>query len=123
MHAMGYTEYGSTDGLQLKEVAKPTPRDNEVLIKVQAASVNASDWHILKGDARLMGYGLLRPKYPILGADIAGQVEAVGSNVKQFRPGDEVIGDLSACGLGGFAEYVCAPESALVLKPANITFE
>jgi NADPH:quinone reductase-like Zn-dependent oxidoreductase len=123
MHAIVYAKYGSTDELQLTEVAKPTPKDNEVLVKVQAASVNASDWHILKGDARLMGYGLLKPKNPILGADIAGQVEVVGKAVKQFRPGDEVFGDLSACGLGGFAEYVCAPESALALKPANITFE
>lgn len=123
MQAIVYTHYGSADVLQLQEVEKPAPKDNEVLVKVQAASVNAADWHIMRGDARMMGYGLLKPKNTILGADIAGQVEAIGAGVKQFRPGDEVIGDLSACGLGGFAEYVCAPESALVLKPANVTFE
>ncbi len=100
--------------------------DNEVLIKVQAASVNAADWHLLRADpflVRLMGEGLLKPKYKILGADVAGRVEAVGRNVKQVRPGDEVFGDLAACGWGGFAEYVCASDNALALKPANLTFE
>jgi NADPH:quinone reductase-like Zn-dependent oxidoreductase len=126
MKAIVYTEYGSPDVLQFKEVAKPTPKDDEVLIRVRAASANAADWHLLRGKPflmRLMGYGFLKPKNTILGADVAGRVEAVGKNVTQFKPGDEVFGDLSQCGFGGFAEYVCAPENALVLKPATMTFE
>lgn len=126
MKAIVYTEYGPPDVLQLKEVEKPTPKDNEVLIKVHAASANAADWHIMRGEpflVRLMVGGLLKPKIKILGADIAGQVEAVGRNVKQFQPGDEVFGDISDCGWGGFAEYVCVSEDALVLKPASTTFE
>jgi len=126
MKAMVYTKYGSPDVLQLKEVEKPTPKDDEVLIKVHAASANAYDWHLLRADpflVRLRGGWLLKPKNTILGADIAGRVEAVGRNVKQFQPGDEVFGDLSACGNGGFAEYVSVPESALALKPASLTFE
>ena len=126
MKAIVYTKYGSPDVLQLTDVEKPSPKDNEVLIEVHAASANAADWHLLRADpvlVRLMGGGLLRPKYKILGADVAGRVEAVGGNVKQFRPGDEVYGDLSACGYGGFAEYVSVPENALALKPARMTFE
>jgi len=126
MKAIVYQKYGSPDVLKLEEIQKPTPRDDEVLIKVHAVSANAADWHILRGKpflVRLMGIGLLKPKNKILGADIAGRVEAVGRNVKQFRPGDEVFGDISGCGWGGFAEYVCASENALVLKPANISFE
>ena len=125
MQAIVYEEYGSPDVLEVKDVAKPTPKDDEVLIKVHAASVNAADLHLLRADPFLvrLSSGLLKPKNKILGADIAGRVEAVGSNVKQFKPGDEVFGDISACGWGGFAEYVCARENALVLKPANITFE
>ena len=123
MKAIVYEKYGSPDVLQLKEVEKPTLKDNEVLIKVHAASVNAADWHLLTADIfliRLMGGGLLKPKYTRLGADVAGRVEAVGGNVKQFQPGDEVFGEVSH---GGFAEYVCAPESRLALKPANLSFE
>jgi NADPH:quinone reductase-like Zn-dependent oxidoreductase len=123
MKAIVYTKYGSPDVLQLKDLEKPTPQDNEVLIKVHAASVNAYDWHFLTADIfliRLMGGGLLKPKDTRLGADIAGRVEAVGRNVKQFQPDDEVFGDV---GHAGFAEYVCAPESRLGLKPANLTFE
>jgi len=126
MKAIVYTKYGSPDVLQLKEVENPSPKDDEVLIKIHAASVNAADLHLLRADpflVRLMGGGLLKPKNKILGADIAGQVEAVGRNVKQFKPGDEVFGDISGCGWGGFAEYVCASEKALALKPANMTFE
>ncbi len=125
MKAIVYTQYGPPDVLQFKEVEKPTPKDDEVLIAVQAASANAADWHLLRGDpflVRLMA-GPLKPKNTILGADIAGRVEAVGKNVKQFQPGDEVFGDISECGWGGFAEYVCASENALVLKPASMTFE
>jgi NADPH:quinone reductase-like Zn-dependent oxidoreductase len=126
MKAIVYTRYGPPDVLQLKEVEEPTPKDNEILIKAQAASVNAADWHMMRADpflVRLMGGGLLKPRNTIPGADIAGRVEAVGRNVKQFQPGDEVFGDLSECGWGAFAEYVCASENALALKPANITFE
>ena len=126
MKAIVRTKYGPPDVLQLKEVEKPTPKEDEVLVKVHAASVNAYDWHLLTADiflVRLMGGGLLKPKNTSLGADIAGRVEAVGRNVKQFQPGDEVFGDISACGNGGFAEYVAAPESALALKPANLSFE
>ena len=122
MKAIVYTEYGSPDVLQFKDVEKPTPKDDEVLIKVHAASVNAYDWHFLTADIfliRLMGGGLLKPKYTRLGADIAGRIETVGRNVKQFRPGDEVFGMVK----GGFAEYACAPESALVLKPVNTSFD
>ncbi len=125
MKAIVCTKYGPPDVLQLQEVKKPVPKDDQVLVQVYAASVNAADWHLLTADiflVRLMT-GLLKPKYPILGADIAGRVEAVGSNVKQFRPGDEVFGDIFTRGSGGFAEYATAPESALVLKPANLSFE
>ena len=126
MKAIVRTKYGPPEVLQLKEVEKPAPKDDEVLIKVHAASVNAADWHLLTADiflVRLMGRGLLKPKNKILGADIAGRVEAVGRNVKQFKPGDEVFGDIFGCGGGGFAEYACARENALVLKPASLTFE
>ena len=126
MKAIVYEKYGPPDVLQLKEVAKPTPKEDEVLVKVLAASVNYSDWVYVRGKpfvARLMGSGLLKPKNMLLGADVAGRVEAVGRNIKQFRPGDEVFGDLSICGWGGFAEYVSVPENALALKPVNLTFE
>jgi len=126
MKAIVYTKYGPPDVLQLQEVEKPAPKDNEVLIRIHAASANAYDWHLLKADpflVRLMGGGLLKPKNKILGADMAGRVEAVGRNVRQFKPGDDVFGDLAGCGCGGFAEYVCAHEDALVLKPASLTFE
>jgi NADPH:quinone reductase-like Zn-dependent oxidoreductase len=123
MKAMVYTKFGPPDVLQLREVEKPCPKDNEILIKVQAASANAYDWRHLRADPfliRLMGAGLLKPKHKILGADMAGQVEAVGVNVKQFHPGDEVFGD---GGYGGFAEYACVDENRFVLKPADLTFE
>jgi NADPH:quinone reductase-like Zn-dependent oxidoreductase len=122
MKAIVYHKYGSPDVLQLMDVEKPTPKDDEVLIKVYAASVNKYDWHFLTADIfliRLMGGGLLKPKNTRLGADIAGRVEAVGRNVRQFQPNDEVFGMTE----GGFAEYVCAPENALVLKPAHSSFE
>ncbi len=125
MKAIVYQKYGSPDVLELKEIEKPTPKDDEVLIKVHAASANPADWHLLRATpffARLM-VGLLKPKYKILGSDIAGRVEAVGGNVKQFQPGDDVFGDKFACGWGGFAEYVRVAEDRLVLKPANISFE
>jgi NADPH:quinone reductase-like Zn-dependent oxidoreductase len=126
MKAIVYTSYGPPDVLQLKEIAKPSPKEDEVLVKVHAASVNAYDWHLLTADiflVRLMGGGLLKPKKTIPGADLAGRVEAVGRNVQQFRPGDEVFGDIAGSGGGSFAEYASAPEKALALKPANLSFE
>ena len=127
MKAIVYTKYGPPDVLNLEEVREPTPRDDEVLIKVHAASANARDWRLLRADPFLvrLNLGLLKPKHNTLGSDIAGRVEAVGGNVKQFQPGDEVFGDLSGGGFGGggFAEYVCASEDALALKPASLTFE
>lgn len=125
MKAIVYTKYGPPDVLQLQEVEKPAPKDDEVLVRVRAASVNAADVHFLRADPFLIRLtsGLFQPRNTILGADIAGRVEAVGKNVKQFKPGDEVFGDISASGWGGFAEYVCAREGALVLKPTRMSFE
>jgi NADPH:quinone reductase-like Zn-dependent oxidoreductase len=125
MKAIVYTKYGPPEVLQLKEVEKPSPKDDEVLVKVHASSVNFNNQANVKGKpfiARLWS-GLLKPKYKIPGGDIAGRVEAVGRNVKQFQPGDEVFGDLSLYGFGAFAEYVCVPENAIALKPANSSFE
>jgi NADPH:quinone reductase-like Zn-dependent oxidoreductase len=125
MKAIVYHTYGSPDVLKLEEVQKPVPRDDEVLVKVHAASVNAGDWHLLRAKPFLvrLSSGLLKPKNTILGSDIAGRVEAVGRNVKQFQPGDEVFGNTAKYGFGGFAEYVSVPENALVLKPTKISFE
>ena len=126
MKAIVRTKYGPPDVLKLEEVPKPTPGDDQVLIRVHGASVNAADWHLLTADiflVRLMGRGLLTPKDKTLGADVAGRVEAVGRNVKQFKPGDEVFGDIFQSGGGSFAEYACAREDALALKPASLTFE
>ncbi len=127
MKAIVCAKYGSPDVLQLQEVAKPAPQDDEVLIRIYAASVNARDWRMMRANPffiRLMPGGFLQPKNKILGADLAGRVEAIGRYVKQFRPGDEVFGYLpSATGRGTFAEYVCANEKAITLKPANLTFE
>lgn len=125
MKAVIAEAYGTPDVLRLTEVEKPVPREDEVLVKVHAASLNAYDWHMLTADiflVRLGGRGLLRPKYPILGVDIAGTVEAVGSRVTQFRPGDPVYGDCAGHGNGSFAEYAALPESALAPKPANLSF-
>jgi NADPH:quinone reductase-like Zn-dependent oxidoreductase len=125
MKAIVYTQYGSPDVLHLTEIEKPTPKDDELLIKVHAASVNAADWHMMRATpflARLDG-GLLKPKSTILGMDIAGRVEAVGSSIKEFQPGDAVFGDAFPGRGGGFAEYICVPEHAVVLKPDNVTFE
>ena len=126
MKAIVYHKYGSPDVLELEEVKKPTPRDHEALVDVHAASVNAWDWDLLRGKpfVNRLGGGLLKPnKIKILGCDIAGRVEEVGRNVKLLQPGDEVFGDISGCGWGGFAEYVCASENALALKPSGMTFE
>jgi NADPH:quinone reductase-like Zn-dependent oxidoreductase len=125
MKAIVYTEYGSPDVLQFKDVEKPAPRDNEVLVKVHAASANPADWHLMRAEPFLarLANGLLKPKNKKLGADVAGQVEAVGSNVTQLQVGDDVFGEMSLNELGGFAEYVCAPEVLMALKPARMTFE
>ncbi|WP_224998780.1 NAD(P)-dependent alcohol dehydrogenase [Cesiribacter sp. SM1] len=124
MKAIVYTKYGMPDVLKLKEVPKPTPRNGEVLVKVHAASVNSWDWDLLRGKPFLTRLGgILSPKHNILGADVAGQIEAVGPNVEQFKPGDAVFGDLSGCSWGGFAEYVCAPEHAFALKSAGMSWE
>ena len=125
MKAIVNTHYGSPDVLQLKEVEKPAPSDHEVLVKVLAASAAAGDWHLLRAQPFLMRFtsGLLKPKHQILGAAFAGRVETVGRNVTQFQPGDEVFGDVSACGFGAFAEYVSVPEKAVALKPTRVTFE
>jgi len=127
MKAIVCPKYGSPDVLQLQEVAKPTPNDDEVLIRIHAASINSRDWRFMRANPffiRLVPGGFLAPKNKILGADLAGRVEAIGSNVKQFMPGDEVFGYLpSATGRGTFAEYVCANKNAITLKPANLTFE
>lgn len=123
MRAIVFTRYGSPDVLELKEVAKPIPGDDEVLVKVLAASLNDWDWEALRGTfLNRPIFGFLRPHKQILGSDIAGRIEAVGKGVIRFKPGDEVLGDLSGR-WGGFAEYVCARENALVLKPAGMTFE
>ena len=122
MKAIVYTKYGPPDVLQIEEVEKPTPNENQALIKVHAASINAADYRVMRAEPfllRPMIGGLLKPKNTRLGSDVAGRVEAVGENVKQFRPGDEVFG----CRNGAFAEYVCAREGALALKPANSSFE
>lgn len=125
MKAIVYTEYGSPDVLQFKDVEKPSPKDDQVLIKVHAASANPADWHLMRAEpflARLEN-GLLKPKITKLGADVAGRVEAVGRNVTQFQVGDDVFGCMPLNELGSFAEYVCASQELLALKPANLTFE
>ncbi len=122
MKAIFRTAYGSADILELREIDKPVPKEHELLVKVCAASVNPLDWHILRGDpflVRLMGFGLLKPKHQILGADMAGRIEAVGKNVTQFKAGDEIFGS----SMGGFAEYACISEKRAALKPAATTFE
>jgi NADPH:quinone reductase-like Zn-dependent oxidoreductase len=124
MKAIVCTKYGSPDVLQLKEVAKPAPKEDEALVKVHATSLNAADFEALRGVFVLRIAAPRKPMYKILGSDIAGRVEAVGRNVKQFQPGDEIWGDLSyPYGYGTFAEYVCIPEEALRLKPTSMTFE
>jgi NADPH:quinone reductase-like Zn-dependent oxidoreductase len=121
MKAIVYTQYGPPDVLQFTDVEKPVPKDNEVLVKVFASSVNPLDWHFMRGAPYFVriGAGLRKPKVTRLGVDMAGQVEAVGRSVTTFKPGDEVFG---AC-RGAFAEYVCVLEDKLAPKPANISFE
>jgi len=126
MKAIVFHQYGQPDVLALEEIAKPSPEDDEVLVKVYASCINSWDYELIQGIPfinRLMS-GLLKPtKIKTPGCDIAGRIESVGKNIKGFQAGDEVFGDLSSCGWGGFAEYVAAPEKALELKPACLTFE
>jgi len=125
MKAIVRDNYGPPDLLHLEEVPLPTVRDGDVLVRVRAASANAGDWHLLRGTPlpfRLVA-GLRTPRFRIIGTDIAGQVEAVGRNVTRFRPGDEVFGELSRSGFGAFAEFAAAPEQALAVKPANLSFD
>ena len=125
MKAIVCTKYGSPEVLQLKEIEKPAPKDDQILVKIHAASVNALDWHFLRGSPFLvrLQYGFLKPKNKILGYDIAGRVEAVGKNVTRFKPGDDIFGGLGF-GLGGFAEYACMDEDKFVTqKPSSISFE
>ena len=125
MKAFIYEKYGPPETLRLAEVAKPAPNADEVLVKVLAVSVNPADWHSMRGKPLFSRatLGLLRPKHQILGVDIAGQVEAVGSGVTRFKPGDEVYANLLDHGYGGFAEYVSVPVDVMALKPANLSFE
>ncbi len=125
MNAIVRHTYGSPNVFHLEEVPKPTAGETDVLVRVHAASANAGDWHLMRGTPfpfRLVA-GLLKPKHTIIGTDVAGRVESVGRRVTQFKPGDEVFGELSRSGFGGYAEYVVAPETALALKPSNASFE
>ncbi|MFN3267429.1 MAG: NAD(P)-dependent alcohol dehydrogenase, partial [Deinococcales bacterium] len=124
MKAVIYKKYGTAKNLSYLEVSKPSPKPNEILVQIKAASLNAADKHLLHGKPLFMrlAFGLFVPKNQILGVDVAGVVAAVGSDVKQFRVGDEVFADLSLAGLGGFAEYVCAKAEAFSHKPKNLEF-
>jgi NADPH:quinone reductase-like Zn-dependent oxidoreductase len=125
MKAFIYERYGPPERLRMAEVGTPTPNPGQVLVEVLAASVNAADWHVLRGKPLFSRatLGLLRPKHKILGVDVAGQVEALGSGVTRFKPGDEVYANLLDHGYGGFAEYVSVPVGVLSSKPANLSFE
>src|SRR5580698_6086644 len=124
MKAIVYHQYGSPDVLRLEEIEKPTAGDNEVVIKVRAAALNPYDWHFMRGLPYLVRIiaGLRKPKVTRLGFDVAGEVEAVGRNATQFKPGDAVFGGCAGALAGSFAEYACASESALARKPDNVTF-
>ncbi|MEM7132993.1 MAG: alcohol dehydrogenase catalytic domain-containing protein [Chloroflexota bacterium] len=121
MRAFIHNRYGSPKDLQLKEAKKPIPKDDEVLVKVKAISLNPADWRRLRGTPLFvrLDAGLFKPKTKIIGADLAGRVEAVGPNVTQFKPGDDVFGDIST---GAFAEYACAKEEKFALKPSSLSF-
>lgn len=121
MKAIVYEQYGPPEVLQLREIAKPAPADNEILIKVRAASVNPLDWHFMRGEPWLIHLilGVRKPKNIRLGVDVGGVVESVGRNINQFKSGDAVFGGCR----GAFAEYVCTKEDQLALKPASLAFE
>jgi len=126
MKAMVFRKYGGPDVLRIENVAKPKPKDDEVLVKVHAVAINDWDWHIFRGSMLVnrMMFGIIKPRKPtIIGCDISGVVEAVGKDVKRLKKGDEVYGDLNEHGFGGFAEYITAPEDALALKSKKMTFE
>jgi NADPH:quinone reductase-like Zn-dependent oxidoreductase len=125
MKAFIYQRYGPPETLRMGEVDTPVPDVDEVLVKVRAASVNAADWHVLRGKPLFSRatLGLLRPKHQLLGVDIAGQVEAVGGGVTQFQPGDQVYANLLDHGYGGFAEYASVPAEVVALKPATLSLE
>ena len=125
MKAMVLTRYGSPDVLQLQELVKPEPGDGEVLVKVRATAVNDWDWGFVRGKPYIYRplMGLFRPRVAVLGAEVAGTVEAAGNGATKFQPGDDVYGDISEAGFGGFAEYVCVREDALGPKPPGMTFE
>jgi NADPH:quinone reductase-like Zn-dependent oxidoreductase len=122
MKAILFRQYGAPDVLELVDVEKPTPNEDQVLVKVIAAAANPLDWHGMRGEPFIarMDNGIRKPKDQRLGADIAGRVEAIGKNITEFKPGDEVFG---AVGAGGFAEYVCTRQKNLALKPGNVSFE
>jgi NADPH:quinone reductase-like Zn-dependent oxidoreductase len=124
MKAIVYTKYGTPDVLHLQEVERPTPKEDEALVKIRAASINAADLEILRGNWSARFGGPFKPRHKILGSDIAGRIEVIGRDIRHFQPGDEIWGDLSfPLGYGAFAEYVCVPEKALRRKPARMTFE
>jgi 2-desacetyl-2-hydroxyethyl bacteriochlorophyllide A dehydrogenase len=125
MKAFIYERYGPPETLRMAEVDKPAPNADEVLVKVLAASVNAADWHVLRGKPLFSRatLGLLRPKQQVLGVDVAGQVETVGGGVTRFQPGDQVYANLLDHGYGGFAEYVAVPVEVVSLKPSSLSFE
>ena len=125
MKAIIFHKYRSIDSLELIEIEKPSPKEDEVLVKVHATSINSWDWDILKGIpfANRLEFGLLKPKSKIIGCDIAGRVEKVGRKVKQLQTGDAVFGDISGCGKGGFAEWACVPENLLAQKPESMSFK
>jgi NADPH:quinone reductase-like Zn-dependent oxidoreductase len=123
MKAVVYTRYGPPDVLRLADVQKPVPKDSEALVRVHAVSLNATDWEVLRGKPLYSRIGgPFRPRHHILGSDIAGRVEAVGHAATLFRPGEDMFADILSC-MGGFAEYVCVPESALARIPADMTYE
>ncbi len=124
MKAIILKKYGLPKVLEVGEVDKPAPKDREVLVKIHAASINDWDWGLVRGKPFVIRlfFGLRKPRVRILGADIAGTIEAVGSKVTSFKPGDEIYCDLSECGSGGFAEYVCIPEKIPALKPSGMSF-
>jgi len=125
MRALVFTKYGSPEVLRLKKIAKPTPKENEVLVKIHTTAVNDYDWSLIRGKPYLLRllYGVLRPKHQIPGMELAGTVEVLGTNANSFKIGDAVYGDISEYGFGSFAEYICINEKALTLKPVKMSFE